>query len=482
MKSLNECIPIVSVSAEAAVAPTKYWELFRLTSEISLLLHLVTGAVDLIEEEEKIALMEMFEKNTTTHLTRNLEIMLKERGYLSDPPAEQSLIETLAVNHTKQARERSIEFFVCPTFACPVGCAYCFEGNLGRKVKTNVLTSEQIKSVFAGIEEIKNASDRELKEIVLFGGEPLLPITKTAVREILELATRRNYKVTICTSGIFIKEFVPMFNEFSRIVSLVRVTIDGPKDQHNALRTLPNSFERAVEGVDALLATGIPVMVRINVERDNIESIPELAEYFANKEWLGQPNFEAIVTGIKDRACAGDTKQILREDELAIRFLEMRLKSEAVRRLRPVNIFMSLRHLATNLGHLEGIVKIDNAVAPTQTVKFHGCGATDGTLYIFGTDDQVYVCTEAIGKLKLSVGIYHPRLDLDPKHTSKWQGWRKYNVPRCRECKYLLICGGTCVMSSVIKFGSGEKPICPPISQIIDGYISALSSQIVSMR
>lgn len=154
MKSLNECIPpIASVSTEAAIAPTKYWEMVRLNPEKSLLLHLVTGAVDLIDEEERIALAEMFEKNAIIHLPRNLEIILRERGYLSDPRAEQNLIETLAATHQGQVKRRQIEFFICPTFSCPVGCSYCFEGNLGRMVKTDVLSLEQIESVFAGIEQ-----------------------------------------------------------------------------------------------------------------------------------------------------------------------------------------------------------------------------------------------------------------------------------------------------------------------------------------
>lgn len=140
---------------------------------------------------------------------------------------------------------------------------------------------------------------------------------------------------------------------------------------------------------------------------------------------------------------------------------------------------MSLRHLATNLGHLEGIVKLQNAVAPLETIKFHGCGTTDETLFVFGVDNEVYACTEAIGKTSMSVGKYHPQLALDPSRVNKWRGWHKYKIPKCRECNYLLICGGTCTMTSVIQFGSGNKPICPPIQQIIENYIYALSDRIV---
>lgn len=140
---------------------------------------------------------------------------------------------------------------------------------------------------------------RPLKEIVLFGGEPLLPITMTAVREILQRAAERKFKVSICTSGIFGRDFVPLFREFSNTISLVRVTIDGPRGYHESMRTLPNAFERTAEGIDNLLEAGIPVMTRTNVGSQNIEVIPEMAEYFIERGWTSYDHFDAIITGIK---------------------------------------------------------------------------------------------------------------------------------------------------------------------------------------
>ena len=94
-------------------------------------------------------------------------------------------IDDLAWRHQEQVRKKPIEFFICTTFTCPVGCKYCFEGKLTQEVKATAITSQQIGSIFSSIEKIMEKQERSLKEIVLFGGEPLLPITMTAVREIL---------------------------------------------------------------------------------------------------------------------------------------------------------------------------------------------------------------------------------------------------------------------------------------------------------
>lgn len=476
MKSLNKCISFSQQSEK--LTPTRYWEIYSLTDTDSLLLHLLTGAIDLLNKEEIHLFQQMFESGEITNFSDEMKDILVGRGYLSNPKSEQAFIDNLAECHQKQVREKSIEFFICPTFTCPVGCSYCFENDLTHESKASVISSEQITSIFSSIKKIKEDSGRPVKEIVLFGGEPLLPITRFAVRDILQRSAKQGFKVSVCTSGIFGSEFTSLFCEFSDTVSVVRITIDGPKKYHNTLRTLPNAFERTVTGVDDLLEAKIPVMVRTNVGSQNLNVIPEMAKYFVEHGWTNHTHFDAIITGIKDRGCAGDREHLLREDELAVRFLEMRATYEAVRRLRPVNIFMSLKHLVTNLGHFEGIVKLQNDVTSLDTMKFHGCGATDGALFVFGADSEVYTCTEAIGKPFMSVGKYHPQLALDSNRANKWQGWYKYKIPECRECKYLLLCGGTCTMSSVAEFGSGSNPICPQIRDIIGGYVSTLAKRI----
>lgn len=482
MKQLNSCISLVSQPQQELLTPTRYWEIYPVAdTKSSLLLHLLTGAVDLLSEDETHFLKQMFETGKITNLPDELRAVLIERGYLSDLRSEQIFINNLAERHQEQVREKPIEFFICTTFSCPIGCSYCFEGKFTQEVKALAITSQQIDSIFSSIEKIMKEQKRPLKEIVLFGGEPLLPITMDAVREILLRAAERKFKVSICTSGVFSRNFTPLFCEFSDTISVVRITIDGPKEYHENMRTFPNAFERAVEGIDDLLKAGIPVMTRTNVGIQNIEVISEMAEYFVERGWTNCDHFDAIITGIKNRGCVGDERQLLQEDELAVRFLEMRANYEAVCRLRPVNIFMNLRHLATNLGHLKGIIKLQNAITPLETIKFHGCGATDGTIFVFGVDNKVYTCNETIGKPLMSIGEYHPQLVIDRNRVSNWRGWHKYKIPRCRECKYLLVCGGTCTMTSVLQFGSGNKPICPPIQQIIGGYISALSNRIILM-
>ena len=340
MKSLNACISINDRTQRHQLTPTRYWELYRVSEHTLLLLHLLTGAIDLVTNEEATLIQDALATGNLSVLSDDLLAQLVKRGYLASPKNEQLFIDSLAERHQHLLSKKPIEFFIGTTFSCPVGCTYCFEGNLTRVAKAYSITKEQIDAIFSSIEQIKDMQRRPLKEIVLFGGEPLLPITMQAVHEILRQASQRKYPVTVYTSGIFARDFVEMFRKYANTVKLVRVTIDGPGKIHNKLRTLPEAFEKAADGIDALLQAGIPVMTRTNVGRYNLESLSEMVDYFHGRGWLNYEIFDPIVTGIKDRgACIGDKEQLLREDELAVRFLQMRMQSSRFRSLRPVNVF-----------------------------------------------------------------------------------------------------------------------------------------------
>lgn len=150
MKSLNDCISFVpQLGMRVQLVPTRYVKLCPVADTTSsLLLHLLTGAVDLLDKDETHLLKQMFESGESTNLSDELKAVLVERGYLSDPKSEQIFIDNLANCHQEQVRKKPIEFFICTTSICPVGCVYCFEGKLAQQAKAATITSQQIDSVF----------------------------------------------------------------------------------------------------------------------------------------------------------------------------------------------------------------------------------------------------------------------------------------------------------------------------------------------
>ena len=74
MKALNGCIPLVTTQLrDEKLVPTRYWELYTVTDTISLLLHLLTGAVDLLNRDETHVLRQMFESGRIIELPDGLK-------------------------------------------------------------------------------------------------------------------------------------------------------------------------------------------------------------------------------------------------------------------------------------------------------------------------------------------------------------------------------------------------------------------------
>ena len=75
-------------------------------------------------------------------------------------------------------------------------------------------------------------------------------------------------------------------------VKEVQVTIDGPRAIHDARRPHGSgraTFERIVRGVEALVAAGVPVNLRVVADRENLPALPALARLAEEKGWLDLP-------------------------------------------------------------------------------------------------------------------------------------------------------------------------------------------------
>jgi len=101
------------------------------------------------------------------------------------------------------------------------------------------------------------------------------------VRRVLEYASASGWEVEVITNGVHLKDYVPLFGECA--VSQIQVTVDGPKEIHDVRRptvTGDGSFDRITSSVDAALAAGLAVVVRVNADKQNVDSAPELARFF----------------------------------------------------------------------------------------------------------------------------------------------------------------------------------------------------------
>jgi len=118
-----------------------------------------------------------------------------------------------------------------------------------------------------------------LKTINLSGGEPFL---RGDLAEFVREAHSRclSAAITISTNGLLADRIVEQMQAIRRIDPDIRlaVSLDGVGEAHDRVRGVGGAFERAVELIDRLKATGFRgLRLSMTVCRDNLDQVPEVA-------------------------------------------------------------------------------------------------------------------------------------------------------------------------------------------------------------
>ena len=155
------------------------------------------------------------------------------------------------------------------TLACCFRCAYC--GSCGGRARENELTTEECIDVARQLAEIG------CRRVSMIGGEVFL---RPDWPRIVSALTGSGVKTCVITNGY--RMTPEILSELKRVkIESVAVSIDGPRDVHDAFRQ-EGSYDRAFEAVDALLSAGIPVSVISALRADNAPRLPEFFETLKN--------------------------------------------------------------------------------------------------------------------------------------------------------------------------------------------------------
>lgn len=208
------------------------------------------------------------------------------------------------------------------THLCNLACGYCDR----HTPLPSEMTFEEICQALA---ELKRAG---MQEISLDGGEPL------AHRHIGEVVARLvtwGIIVRMNTNGILIPKKLSVLRQLQK----VKISLDGPQAQHDAMRG-KDAFRRAIAGAEAARAAGVPVEFTCVVGQHNAEVLDPLMDLV---EQLG---FQIIFQPARNSlfmASERDGSAFVLENErvrAAFARVEARKRSSSV----VLNRWSSLRH------------------------------------------------------------------------------------------------------------------------------------------
>jgi SynChlorMet cassette radical SAM/SPASM protein ScmF len=155
---------------------------------------------------------------------------------------------------------------------CNLRCAHCWispgfvpEG----ETQAERLTTADVKKV------IDEGRPLGLSSAKLTGGEPFL---NEEIFEIIDLICGEKLSISIETNGTLIDREAACFLK-KRGVDSVSVSIDSHRPSfHDPFRGVEGSLDRAVRGVESLVAEGIPVQIIMSLVRENTADIEGLID------------------------------------------------------------------------------------------------------------------------------------------------------------------------------------------------------------
>ena len=376
---------------------------------------------------------------------------LADKGYLSDESGEKKEYLRKYLDFRDSRENDEIQLFFVTNYSCNFACSYCYQDqyqNPGRELNKDV-----VDAFFSYIQ--KNFSSRK-KYVTIFGGEPLLnsPKQKEIIKYISDKATVEDLELCYVTNGYYLEEYIPVLLQGK--IREIQVTLDGIATVHNTRRFLKGgggTFDRIAGGIDACLRQKINVNLRIVIDKDNIDNLPDLARFAIDKGWTNSSFFKT---------------QIGRNYELH------HCQPDRDRLYSRISLYESIFELINKFPHIQEFYKPAYSVSKFLSENgelpgplFDSCPACK-TEWAFDYTGNIFPCTATVGKTDESLGTFYPEVTGKETIIEQWESRDVTNIPECKECSVQLACGGGCGSVAKNRTGSVCSADCRPVKELLE--------------
>ena len=401
----------------------------------------LSGQADIVNQDTFEQLKNVAESNPE----------LIENGYIVDPDQEKRLFREKYLRFLDNREKDEIQIFFVTNYSCNFDCSYCYQAGYEQMLVS--ITKDVTDAFFDYIQ--KEFAGRR-KYIAIFGGEPFLnaPRHKENIAYIIQEATKNNLEVAVVTNGYHLIDYIEILKK--GIIREIQVTLDGTSEVHNQRRFLKggdSTFERIVSGVDLLLENNIPVNLRMVVDKQNINNLPDLARFAIEKGWTASPLFKTqLGRNYELHECQANQNKLYSRLEL----------------------YQDLYDLLKKFPHISefhqpafSIAKFLFEQGEMPEPLFDACTGTK-TEWAFDFTGNIYACTATVGKKGESLGMFFPEVSKNTKAVEEWQERDILSIPKCQSCTLSLICGGGCASMAKNYNGSLNSHDCRPITELLE--------------
>jgi uncharacterized protein len=376
---------------------------------------------------------------------------------VSSEDEERALVTEAYATYLAELDKTETQLVVVPTFGCNLRCTYCYQEPFVAS-ENGLISAETIAALFAYVDRFHMAESPR-PYLTLFGGEPLVEAAanRDRVERIVAAAEERGLRVAVVTNGYALLAYLPLLSRPS--IREVQVTLDGPPAVHDRRRPLAGgagTFDRIAVGIDALVTAGVPVNLRVVVDRENLPELPGLAALAEQRGWLDRPE-SAFKTQIGRNyelfGCASrqGREQLFDRLELWSSYIALAEQYPVLRRFHQPRLH-GMRHLAET--------------GESPVANFDGCPATKKE-WAFGPDGGVYGCTATVGHAAHRLGTFAPTITRDERAVDAWRTRNVFSIPECQSCASAPVCGGGCGAVAFQRTGKVHAPDCRPVKDLL---------------
>ncbi|MCX6236459.1 MAG: radical SAM protein [Bacteroidia bacterium] len=415
-------------------------------SENHFIVNLLTGNADILDpqEAEKLKLIRNGGEADPEFMSE-----MEEKGYIADSTTEKRLFRAKYYNALDDREHEEVQLFFILNYSCNFGCTYCYQDEY-----TNSGSVQGFALTDAFFQYLLKEFAIRKKYITVFGGEPLLNTRhqKEQIAYLLQKANEAQLEVCFVTNGYTLEEYIDTLKTGK--IREIQITIDGTASVHDNRRTLKGggkTFEKIVKGVDACLDNGLAVNLRMVIDKENIDNLPEFTQFAIDKGWTSHPLFKT---------------QIGRNYELH------HCQAAPDKLFSRISLYEKLFDLIRQYPHIQEFYKPAYSISKYLSENgklpdplFDACPACK-TEWAFDYTGKIYSCTATVGKADEALGTFYPVISRNNELINQWEKRDVTTISECKTCSVQLACGGGCGSVAKNKNGTISSPDCRPVKEL----------------
>jgi uncharacterized protein len=422
-------------------------------SDNYFIVNLLSGNADILNPEEGRMLHDFLGGKD---ITPDFHLNLAQQGYLIDEKEEEKLYRSKYLDFVDTRDEDEVQLFFVPNYSCNFACTYCYQDeytNTRQELTPEIIDAfyNYVNTEFAG----------RKKYLTVFGGEPLLNSSKqkSLVEYLVQRANEAKLEVCFVTNGYSLVDYIDILKKAH--IREIQVTLDGKGSVHDKRRFLKGggaTFDKIVDGIDACLENKLPVNLRMVVDKENIDGLPEMAQFAIDKGWTKNEFFKTqLGRNYELHHCQATSEKLFSRISLY------------------ETIFNQVKEHPYILEFYKPSYSISKFLAENGELPdplFDACPACK-TEWAFDYTGHIFSCTATVGKEDESLGTFYPVVTRKEEMIQAWENRDVTAIAECRTCNMQLACGGGC--GSVAKNRSGTvcSTDCRPVKELLELGFSA---------